>query len=135
MPLDYYYLGEVKIKILSIFCRKMHCPQIFEEFFRENQSIKNEFFSYRCNLTPYCQLFLFQMKNDGLHNCLDTMGRKSGEEVGLSYCHGLGGNQVNFINNLDSLRIFSSHPDYSLFKARVHIFTRFYAFVFITFCQ
>ena len=39
---------------------------------------------------------LFQMKNDGLHNCLDTMGRKSGEEVGLSYCHGLGGNQVKF---------------------------------------
>ena len=25
---------------------------------------------------------------------MDTMGRKSGEEVGLSYCHGLGGNQV-----------------------------------------
>ena len=38
--------------------------------------------------------FFFQIKNDGTHNCLDTMGRKSGEEVGLSYCHGLGGNQV-----------------------------------------
>ena len=38
----------------------------------------------------------FQIKNEGTHNCLDTMGRKSGEEVGLSYCHGLGGNQVNF---------------------------------------
>jgi hypothetical protein len=36
------------------------------------------------------------MKNDGTHNCLDTMGRKSGEEVGLSYCHGLGGNQVSY---------------------------------------
>ena len=36
------------------------------------------------------------MKNDGTHNCLDTMGRKSGEEVGLSYCHGLGGNQVRY---------------------------------------
>ena len=36
----------------------------------------------------------FQIKNDGTHNCLDTMGRKSGEAVGLSYCHGLGGNQV-----------------------------------------
>ena len=34
------------------------------------------------------------MKNVGTHNCLDTMGRKSGEDVGLSYCHGLGGNQV-----------------------------------------
>lgn len=27
-------------------------------------------------------------------NCLDTMGHKSGEKVGSSYCHGLGGNQV-----------------------------------------
>lgn len=27
-------------------------------------------------------------------NCLDTMGRKSGEKIGSSYCHGLGGNQV-----------------------------------------
>ena len=35
-----------------------------------------------------------QIKNDATHNCLDTMGRKSGEQVGLSFCHGLGGNQV-----------------------------------------
>ena len=35
------------------------------------------------------------MKNGGTHNCLDTMGRKGGEDVGLSYCHGLGGNQVS----------------------------------------
>jgi len=27
-------------------------------------------------------------------NCLDTMGHKSGEKIGSSYCHGLGGNQV-----------------------------------------
>lgn len=27
-------------------------------------------------------------------NCLDTMGRKSNEKIGSSYCHGLGGNQV-----------------------------------------
>lgn len=40
-------------------------------------------------------LFFCQIKNDGTHNCLDTMGRKSGEAVGLSYCHGLGGNQVS----------------------------------------
>ena len=43
---------------------------------------------------------LFQIKNEGTHNCLDTMGRKSGEEVGLSYCHGLGGNQVNFFTKI-----------------------------------
>lgn len=27
--------------------------------------------------------------------CLDTMGRRTGENVGMSYCHGLGGNQVS----------------------------------------
>ena len=26
------------------------------------------------------------------------MGRKSGENLGLSYCHGLGGNQVRLLN-------------------------------------
>ena len=40
------------------------------------------------------QLFFPQIKNEATHNCLDTMGRKSGEALGLSYCHGLGGNQV-----------------------------------------
>lgn len=38
--------------------------------------------------------FLFQIKNVESTYCLDTMGRKSGEAVGMSYCHGLGGNQV-----------------------------------------
>jgi len=54
---------------------------------------------YLENIYPESQMpldyyYLGEMKNDGTHNCLDTMGRKSGEEVGLSYCHGLGGNQV-----------------------------------------
>lgn len=26
--------------------------------------------------------------------CLDTMGRKSGENLGMTFCHNLGGNQV-----------------------------------------
>lgn len=43
---------------------------------------------------PLDYYFLGEMRNDASHNCLDTMGRKSGEEVGMSYCHGLGGNQV-----------------------------------------
>lgn len=38
---------------------------------------------------------LFQMKNAETQNCLDTLSRKSGENVGMSYCHGLGGNQVS----------------------------------------
>jgi len=36
----------------------------------------------------------FQIKNIDSQHCLDTMSRKSGEKVGMSYCHGLGGNQV-----------------------------------------
>jgi len=43
---------------------------------------------------PLDYYYLGEIKNVGTHNCMDTMGRKSGEEVGLSYCHGLGGNQV-----------------------------------------
>ena len=34
------------------------------------------------------------------------MGRKSGEEVGLSYCHGLGGNQVIFFTIFQNFQIF-----------------------------
>lgn len=54
---------------------------------------------YLENIYPESQMpldyfFLGEIRNDATHNCLDTMGRKSGEEVGLSYCHGLGGNQV-----------------------------------------
>ena len=29
--------------------------------------------------------------------CIDTMGKKAGESVGVSTCHGLGGNQVRNI--------------------------------------
>lgn len=36
----------------------------------------------------------FQIRNAESQNCLDTMGHKSGERVGSSYCHSLGGNQV-----------------------------------------
>lgn len=35
-----------------------------------------------------------QIKNAETQNCLDTLSRKSGEKVGMSFCHGLGGNQV-----------------------------------------
>lgn len=35
-----------------------------------------------------------QIRNAETETCLDTMGRKYNEKVGISYCHGLGGNQV-----------------------------------------
>lgn len=38
--------------------------------------------------------YSLKIRNAESQNCLDTMGHKSGEKVGSSYCHGLGGNQV-----------------------------------------
>ncbi|XP_008551320.1 polypeptide N-acetylgalactosaminyltransferase 5 isoform X2 [Microplitis demolitor] len=43
---------------------------------------------------PLDYYYLGDIKNLEMRNCLDTMGRRTGENVGLSYCHGLGGNQV-----------------------------------------
>ncbi|XP_022236763.1 polypeptide N-acetylgalactosaminyltransferase 5-like [Limulus polyphemus] len=37
---------------------------------------------------------LFQIKNVESEGCLDTFGRKSGENAAMGSCHGLGGNQV-----------------------------------------
>lgn len=42
----------------------------------------------------YHNYYFLQIKNVESQNCLDTMGRKSGEKIGSSYCHSLGGNQV-----------------------------------------
>lgn len=54
---------------------------------------------YLENIYPESQMpldyyFLGEIRNVESQNCLDTMGHKSGEKVGSSYCHGLGGNQV-----------------------------------------
>ncbi|KAI5749508.1 hypothetical protein M8J76_007909 [Diaphorina citri] len=54
---------------------------------------------YLENVYPESQMpldyyYLGEVKNAETLNCLDTMGRKTGEKVGMSYCHGLGGNQV-----------------------------------------
>lgn len=43
---------------------------------------------------PLDYYYLGDVKNVETRNCLDTMGRKSDENVGVTYCHGLGGNQV-----------------------------------------
>ncbi|XP_058125321.1 polypeptide N-acetylgalactosaminyltransferase 5 isoform X2 [Anopheles ziemanni] len=54
---------------------------------------------YLENIYPESQMpldyyFLGEIRNVASTNCLDTMGRKSNEKIGSSYCHGLGGNQV-----------------------------------------
>ncbi|XP_050425179.1 polypeptide N-acetylgalactosaminyltransferase 5 isoform X1 [Adelges cooleyi] len=54
---------------------------------------------YLENIYPESQMpldyyYLGEIKNVESMQCLDTMARKSGEKVGMSFCHGLGGNQV-----------------------------------------
>jgi len=54
---------------------------------------------YLENIYPESQMpldyyYLGEIKNAETLNCLDTLGRKSGENAGMSYCHNLGGNQV-----------------------------------------
>lgn len=54
---------------------------------------------YLENVYPESQMpldyyYLGDIKNVETRNCLDTMGRKSGENLGMTYCHHLGGNQV-----------------------------------------
>lgn len=35
-----------------------------------------------------------QIRNSETSNCLDTLGGKAGQPLGMGYCHGMGGNQV-----------------------------------------
>lgn len=44
---------------------------------------------------PLDYYYLGDVQNVDTQTCLDTMGRRTGENVGISYCHGLGGNQVS----------------------------------------
>ncbi|XP_037906931.1 polypeptide N-acetylgalactosaminyltransferase 5 isoform X2 [Hermetia illucens] len=49
---------------------------------------------YPESLMPLDYFYLGEIRNSETQSCLDTMGRKYGEKIGVSYCHGLGGNQV-----------------------------------------
>ncbi|XP_060522311.1 polypeptide N-acetylgalactosaminyltransferase 5 isoform X2 [Cylas formicarius] len=54
---------------------------------------------YLENIYPESQMpldyhYLGDIRNVETRNCLDTMGRKSGENLGMTYCHNMGGNQV-----------------------------------------
>ena len=43
---------------------------------------------------PLNYFSLGEIRNIESKSCLDTFGRKSGENIAMSHCHGLGGNQV-----------------------------------------
>ncbi|XP_055921703.1 polypeptide N-acetylgalactosaminyltransferase 5 isoform X1 [Eupeodes corollae] len=49
---------------------------------------------YPESLMPLDYYYLGEIRNAETETCLDTMGRKYNENIGISYCHGLGGNQV-----------------------------------------
>ncbi|KAF5292232.1 hypothetical protein FQA39_LY14047 [Lamprigera yunnana] len=54
---------------------------------------------YLENIYPESQMpldyfYLGDIRNVETQTCLDTMGRKSGDNLGMTYCHNLGGNQV-----------------------------------------
>uniref|UniRef100_A0AAR5QA84 Polypeptide N-acetylgalactosaminyltransferase n=1 Tax=Dendroctonus ponderosae TaxID=77166 RepID=A0AAR5QA84_DENPD len=54
---------------------------------------------YLENVYPESQMpldyyYLGDIRNMETKNCLDTMGRKSSENLGMTYCHNMGGNQV-----------------------------------------
>ncbi|XP_064614408.1 polypeptide N-acetylgalactosaminyltransferase 13-like isoform X2 [Liolophura sinensis] len=54
---------------------------------------------YLENIYPESQMpldyySLGEIKNKETHQCLDSMGRKSGEKLGMVGCHNMGGNQV-----------------------------------------
>lgn len=60
---------------------------------------------------PLDYYYLGDVKNVETQTCLDTMGRRTGENVGISYCHGLGGNQVCVRLIRKSFRTFSEDRD------------------------
>lgn len=53
-----------------------------------------------------------QIRNAETSNCLDTLGGKAGQPLGMGYCHGMGGNQVNTY----SLQIQNKIYKYKIYK-------------------
>ncbi|KAI5642081.1 ricin-type beta-trefoil lectin domain-containing protein [Phthorimaea operculella] len=55
---------------------------------------------YLENIYPESQMpldyyYLGEIRNAETSNCLDTLGGKAGQPLGMGYCHGMGGNQIS----------------------------------------
>ena len=62
--------------------------------FELRQIPMDESYSFKNRMLIVVVACLFQIRNKETGGCLDSMGRKQGEKVGMVSCHGLGGNQV-----------------------------------------
>ncbi|XP_025834127.1 polypeptide N-acetylgalactosaminyltransferase 5 [Agrilus planipennis] len=89
---DFYYAmnpGAVNVPVGNVSERKalrekLHCKSFrwyLENIYPESQM-------------PLDYYYLGDIRNVVTQTCLDTMGRKSGENLGLNYCHNMGGNQI-----------------------------------------
>ncbi|XP_062600306.1 polypeptide N-acetylgalactosaminyltransferase 1-like isoform X1 [Saccostrea cucullata] len=63
---------------------KLHCKSF--KWYLENV--------YPESQMPVEYYALGEIRNKATGQCIDSMGRKSGEKVGLVQCHGMGGNQI-----------------------------------------
>ena len=65
--------------------------------------------------TTFSYKVLGEIQNTNSRQCLDTMGRKEGENVGIYLCHGQGGNQVcQTFGSTESLTLFRFFRTHSI---------------------
>ncbi|KAF9418897.1 hypothetical protein HW555_004417, partial [Spodoptera exigua] len=62
---------------------------------------------YLENIYPESQMpldyyYLGEIRNSETSNCLDTLGGKAGQPLGMGYCHGMGGNQTRTIKHTNT---------------------------------
>lgn len=110
MPLEYFSLGEVSwAGDLLIIWEKCLCKAVLVLEFINLVLV---------GIVHNCPHAFFQIQHSDSGRCLDSMGRKNGEKVGIVNCHGMGGNQVNlFLNSIEEKRnIFIMYYKYHIFS-------------------
>ncbi|XP_045170186.2 polypeptide N-acetylgalactosaminyltransferase 13-like isoform X1 [Mercenaria mercenaria] len=94
--------------------------------FRQKKHCKS-FKWYLENIYPESQMpveyyALGEIKNKESGACVDSMGRKSGEKIGLVHCHGMGGNQIFSYTSKQALQTDDVCMDVSAMGGPVKLF-------------